>query len=76
MYSRQWSRFRNFKPSRVKKLKKIIFVGRLLKSKGILEYIELAKRSKKYDLEFNIYGSIDDNLESIKQRDLKTFQNK
>ena len=62
-----------FKPSHVKKLKKIIFVGRLLKSKGILEYIELAKRSKKYGLEFNIYGSIDDNLESIKQRDLKNL---
>lgn len=49
-----------------------LLVGRLLKDKGILEYIEVAKKIKeKYpNVQFHLVGKLDENPTSIKQCDL------
>ena len=59
-----------------KKLK-IIFVGRLLKEKGIFEYIDVINQlSNHEDLEFYIAGSRDPgNKSSLNEKEFKRIQN-
>lgn len=49
-----------------------IFVGRLLRDKGIFEFISAAEKLKKInsDIRFSIAGQIDDNPESLSQSEL------
>ncbi|MBQ7960087.1 MAG: glycosyltransferase family 4 protein [Clostridia bacterium] len=52
-----------------------LFVGSLLKLKGIMEYMEAARMvKKKYpDAEFHIVGEIDERLSAISQDELNTY---
>ena len=54
-----------------------LMMGRLLKDKGIYEYIEAAKQIKAAykTVEFNLLGWIDDNPSSITQEELSTWCN-
>lgn len=58
-------------------LKKIIFVGRLMREKGIYEYIEIADKMKvRTDMEFFIAGTPDfGNKSSINEEDFERIQN-
>ena len=66
-----------------KKLKKksinFLFIGRLIKDKGILEFIEAAKeikKNKKLNVSFSVIGSIDNqNSSSITYDDYLNFKN-
>jgi glycosyltransferase involved in cell wall biosynthesis len=53
-----------------------LMIGRLLKDKGIYEYIEAARRIKKLynNIEFNLVGWIDDNPSSIQAHELDDWQ--
>lgn len=55
-----------------------IFVGRLLRDKGIFEFIYAAEKLRKLNSEvrFSIVGKLDDNPESLSQRDLQTLADK
>jgi len=54
---------------------RVIFASRLLKDKGINEYIELAKSLKGDDIEFFIAGDIDlGNPESLNERELEELK--
>lgn len=55
---------------------KFLFIGRLLKEKGIHEFVQAAKLVKKIypDTEFTVLGAIDDhNLGALQQTDLDTL---
>ena len=57
----------------VRKIDKVVFVGRLLESKGIYDFISVANYFKESDLEFQIIGSIDNNVESLTQKNIDDF---
>lgn len=52
----------------------VIFVGRLLKDKGILEFLGSAVKLKDYDIIFNVVGDCDiDNISSLSQHDIDYY---
>ena len=56
---------------------KVIFVSRLLKDKGLKEYIELTKNISKPNIDFYLAGEIDTgNPNSISANDLENIKNK
>lgn len=60
------------------KNKKVVMACRLLKDKGVLEYIEAAKilKNKNLGVEFELYGDIDiDNPSSLRTEDIKNIKN-
>lgn len=57
----------------VEKIDKVVFVGRLLESKGIYDFISVANHFKDSDLEFQVIGSIDNNVESLTQKNIDDF---
>ncbi|MDA8792851.1 glycosyltransferase family 4 protein [Bacteriovoracaceae bacterium] len=59
-----------------KKKNSFIFVGRLLKDKGIIEYIQAAKKVKsKYpQAQFHILGQIDDNPASLNKSEIDQLE--
>ncbi len=54
-----------------------LFVGALLKFKGIMEYMQAARLVKKEypDAEFHVVGAIDDRLSAITQEELNEYVN-
>jgi glycosyltransferase involved in cell wall biosynthesis len=52
-----------------------LMIGRLLRDKGIYEYIEAARQIKAIykNVDFNLVGSIDENPSSITSQELKTW---
>tara|TARA_B100001250_G_scaffold414532_1_gene453622 strand:- start:6098 stop:7186 length:1089 start_codon:yes stop_codon:yes gene_type:complete len=65
---------KKFKNNRiVSKIDRVVFLGRLLKSKGIDDFISVANYFKDSDLDFQILGSIDNNVESLSKKDIDNF---
>ncbi len=67
----------DFKTKNDNELKKIIFVGRLMREKGIYEYIEIAEKLQgRNDIDFFIAGSPDfGNKSSVSKEEFKIIQN-
>ena len=55
-----------------------LFVGRIIKDKGIIEYLEASKEVKKQypDIKIQIVGYFDTNPTAISENDLKVYTNK
>lgn len=55
-----------------------LFVGRIIKDKGIIEYLEAAEEVKKQypDIKMQIVGYFDTNPTAISEKDLKVYINK
>jgi len=67
----------SFKKNIIKKKTKFLFFGRLLKEKGIREFISVAKKVNqlKLDCEFQIVGNFDkNNPSSISENEIKEFK--
>lgn len=64
-----------FPYSEIENFNKFLFVGRLLKDKGIYEFVEAAKNIKqKYqDVEFIIVGGFDDNPTSVNKEEMNQW---
>ncbi|WP_434122109.1 glycosyltransferase family 4 protein [Salinicoccus roseus] len=64
-----------FPYSELKNHTNFLFVGRLLKDKGIYEYIEAAKIIKKSypDIKFSVVGGFDDNPTGVKQYEIEKW---
>lgn len=54
-----------------------LFVGRLVRGKGIIDYLEAAKiiKQKYPDIEFHVVGAFDSNPTGIKQEELSSYIN-
>lgn len=62
-------KYRRVKPNI--RVEKVVFVGRTLISKGIMDFIWLSGQFKDTDIVFDIYGDSDDNLDSINVSDIQ-----
>lgn len=53
------------------RVEKVVFIGRTLISKGIKDFLWIAQQLRDTDIQFEIYGDSDDNIDSINIRDVE-----
>lgn len=59
-----------------KEKKKILYLSNLMKEKGILEVLEVSKRFKENEIEFNLAGDIEPNIKETVEKHLKEYPKK
>ncbi len=64
-----------FKKSSIVNMKSFLFIGRVIRDKGILEYLQAARQVKRRysDAEFILVGPLDSNPTALSMKDLKPY---